>query len=300
MGTPKPDDFTIGGPGLDDDETSAAVFLQESNQLRIERLGNRITIVSVIIPCIICAILLFAYMDIKKKVMNVHDTGQTEVLGVAENLDTKINAMTVDLAGVKHRFETTVKPLESETARLESTKAEKSVIKEKFAQVEAVLIDRTSKDLQKAVQALENSIKKELEALKAKEILISEALAKTDGAAKELAQRTGELEKEIKAERARTAVLEARVSEQNQTMTLLQKELSLVKIKADTLEQTSIDRKVLDRELKLLEQKIDQKTNMIKAQTQAKERLISPQPAPPPSPSQPKPSDTISEKDLLQ
>lgn len=300
MGTPRPDDFTIGGPGSDDDDMSAAVFLQESNQLRIERLGNRITIISVIIPCIICAILLFAYVDIKKKVMNVHDTGQTEVLGVAENLDTKINAMTVDLAGVKHQFETTVKPLELETARLETTKAEKSVIKKDLAQVEAILIDRTSKDLQKAIQVLEDSIKKELKALKAKETLISEALAKTDGAAKELAQKTGELEKEIKVERAKTAVLDSRVSEQNQTIALLQKELSLVKIKADTLEQTSIDRKLLDRELKLLDQKIDQKTNMIKDQTQTKERLINPQPAPPPSPSQPKSSDTISEKDLLQ
>ncbi|MDY0221210.1 MAG: hypothetical protein RBR67_08740 [Desulfobacterium sp.] len=307
MGTSRPDDFTIGGPGSDEDEISATLFLQESNQLRIEKLGNRITIISVIIPCVICAILLFAYMDIKERMANVHDRGQTEVLGVAENLDSKLNAMTVDLAGVKHRFETTVNSLESETARLGTTKAEKSAIKEEIAQVEANLTHRTSKDLQKAVQALENATNKELEALKTKETRLSEALAKTDEAAKELDRRTGELENliqamnaAIKAEQSKTAALEAKVTEQNETMALVQKELSLVKIKADTLEQTFIDRKVLDRELKLLDQKIDQKTSMIKGQP--KEQVESPLPLlkPPPLPRQPKPSETISEKDLLQ
>lgn len=307
MGTPRPDDFTIIGPESDKDAISAAVFLQESNDLKIEKLNNRIIIISVIIPCIVCAILLFAYMDIKERMVNVHNTGRTEVLEAAEELDTKINAMTVDIAGIKHRFETTVKSIESETARITTNKAEKSEIKADLAKIEMDVSDRTSK----AVHALENTIKKDLEPLETMETRISEALAKTVEIEKGTIQKTREIENviqtlssAIKAEQSRTTTLEAKIAKQNETMAILQKELSLVKIKTDTLEQTFIDRKVLDRELKILnqktDQKIDQKINMINNHSQAKEQTKPPLPNTLPEPRQLKHSESISEKDLLQ
>lgn len=304
---PRPHEFTIGGLGSTDDDMSSAVFLQEANELKIEKLANRITIISVLIPCVICAALFFIYMDIKERMVNVHDTGQTEVLGVAEDLDSKLNAMTVDLAGVKHRFETTVSALQAETASLAAAKAEKTEIKAELSKIETNLTDQTSKAVKKAVLALEATIKKDMEDLEAQEARISEALAKMVGIEKSFTRRTEELESviktvndAIKGERARTAALEAKVIKQNETMALLQKELSLVKIKADTLEQTFIDRKVLDRELEILNQKIDQKTNIGKGPSKTERGSIEPLPKPSQSPRQPKPPESISEKDLLQ
>jgi chromosome segregation ATPase len=305
----KSNDFTIGSLGSDNDEMSAVIFLQEANELKIEKLGNRLTIISVIIPCVICAVLFFAYMDIKEKMVNVHDTGQTEVLGVAEDLDSKLNAMTVDLAGLKHRFETTINSLEAETARLASAKAEKTEVTADLAQMKTNLTtnltDQTSKAVQKAVLSLETTIKRNMKALEAQDTRISEALTKMVEIEKSFALRTGELESVIQAmnttikkEQSRTAALESKVTRQNETMAQVQKELSLVKMKTDTLEQTFIDRKVLNRELDLLNQKIDQKTDIIKSQSQKNEGSIAPLPSP--SPRQPKPPESISEKDLLQ
>lgn len=286
----KPNDFAIGGHRSDNDEMSTAVFRQELNELKIEKLGNRITIISVILPCLICVIVWFAYMDIKDRMVDVHDTGQNEVQDVADALGTKINAMTVDMAKIQHQLETTLKDLESGMAELATTKAEKTEVKADLSRLEKSLTDQGAA----TSQSIENELKKALNATESK---AAEALAKTAEMEKSLGKKTTELDaviKEmmaaIKAEKAESAALSARIAVREEAMAFLQKELSLVKIKADTLEQTTIARKTLDRELAQIKSLIQEKT-------------VIPQPGAPPGsslpPKLPKTSEGISEKDLL-
>ncbi len=298
----EPGDFTIGGHGSDNDEMSAAAFRQELNELKIEKLGNRITIISVIIPCLIGAIVWFAYMDIKDRMAAVHDTGQTEVQDVAETLDAKINAMTVDMAKIQHQLETTLKNLESEMTRLAAAKAEKSEVWADVDRLEKILSDRESA----AAKTLENELKK---ALTATESRAAEQLARSTEMEQRLGQKTAEMEKqlgqktaemeaviqkmmaEVKAEKAESATLAARLATREEAMAALQKELSLVKIKADTLEQTTIDRKTLDRELARIKQQFPEKS--VPSQPGAASGNSVPRKLP-------KTSENISEKDLLQ
>ncbi len=298
----EPGDFTIGGHGSDSDEISAAAFRQELNELKIEKLGNRITIISVILPCLVGAVLWFAYMDIKDRMVAVHDTGQNEVQDVAETLETKINAMTVDMAKMQHQLETTLKELESEMTKLATAKAEKNEVKADLDRLEKILSGRESA----AAKTLENELKKALTAMESR---AAEQLARSTEVEQRLGQRTAEMEKrldqktaemetviqkivaEIKAEKAESATLAARLSDREEAMAALQKELSLVKIKADTLEQTTIDRKTLDRELTRIKQQYPEKT--VTAQPGAASGSSMPRKLP-------KTSESISEKDLLQ
>lgn len=287
----EPDDFTIGGHGPDNDEMSAAAFRQELNELKIEKLGNRITIISVIIPCLIGAIVWFAYMDIKDRMVDVHDTGQNEVQDVAETLGAKINAMTVDMAKIQHQLETTLKDLESGMAKLATAKAEKSEVKVDLARLEKSLSDRESA----TSKTLENELKK---ALTATESRVAEIIAKTAELEKSLGKQTAELDTAIQEMTAAiqegksgSAALATQIADKEKTMAYLQKELGLVKIKANTLEQTTIDRKTLDRELARIKQQYQEE--ILKSQAQ-----VSPGKSAPPK--QPKTSESISEKDLLQ
>ncbi|ACN14987.1 hypothetical protein HRM2_18860 [Desulforapulum autotrophicum HRM2] len=291
----EPDDFTIGGHGPDNDEMSAAAFRQELNELKIEKLGNRITIISVIIPCLIGAIVWFAYMDIKDRMVDVHDTGQNEVQDVAETLGAKINAMTVDMAKIQHQLETTLKDLESGMAKLATAKAEKSEVKVDLARLEKSLSDRESA----TSKTLENELKK---ALTATESRVAEIIAKTAELEKSLGKQTAELDTAIQemtaaiqegksGSAALVAQIAAQIADKEKTMAYLQKELGLVKIKANTLEQTTIDRKTLDRELARIKQQYQEE--ILKSQAQ-----VSPGKSAPPK--QPKTSESISEKDLLQ
>lgn len=302
--------FTISRPTFDTDEISAAIFRQELNELKIEKLANRVTIISVIIPCLICAILFFSYMDIKERMVSVHDTGQTEVQGVAEELGTKINAMTVGIAGIQHKFETAlpdvdkkIENLESAIAKLATTKAEKSDTKAELTKMEKTISDRQAQTNQAMTKALET--------MKAE---TSKSIEKAVEKEKSLVDKTSKLEnlildltKDIKAEKNTIGALATRIKEEEETMAFLQKELSLVKIKADTLEQTTVDRKVLDRELDLIKKQYKGKAApLVKpaAVSAPVPATRAPGPRPPeerkPAPAKPAVPDGISEKDLLQ
>ena len=100
-------DFSISDAGNGYD-ISAALYKEELNDLKIEKLSNRVTIISIIIPCLICAVLVFGYLDIKERLIDVHDTGQTEVKGIAKDFEAKLNAMDVQTAKLRFSIEKTI------------------------------------------------------------------------------------------------------------------------------------------------------------------------------------------------
>ena len=60
-----------------DDETPDSGFQEELEDQRLRKLSRRITLVSILIPCLICVILFVAYLDIKKRIAGMHNTGET-------------------------------------------------------------------------------------------------------------------------------------------------------------------------------------------------------------------------------
>lgn len=97
-------------------DISAAIYKEELNDLKIEKLSNRITILSILIPCLVGALLILAYIDIKERVTDILDTGQTKVQGVEKNFEEKLNAMDVQLAKLRFSMEKTIPELKSQTA----------------------------------------------------------------------------------------------------------------------------------------------------------------------------------------
>ena len=89
-------------------DISAALYKEELNNLKIEKLSNRVTIISIIIPCLICAVIVFGYLDIKERLIDVHDTGQTEVKGIVKDFEAKLNAMDVQTAKLRFSIEKTI------------------------------------------------------------------------------------------------------------------------------------------------------------------------------------------------
>ena len=82
-------DFKIGI----DDEGPDRQFQEEMENIRIEKLSNRMTFISVLIPCLIGIIIFIAYLDIKKRVTTVHDTGTMEVQSLSKDLETKLSSL---------------------------------------------------------------------------------------------------------------------------------------------------------------------------------------------------------------
>ncbi len=156
---------------------SASIYKQELNELKIEKLGNRITIISFILPCLIGAIVFYAYMDINHRVVDAKDSGQTEIQMITQEMEDKINAMNVEMARLKFTQE---QQLPAITAQIEELSVLKANREDTLAALETLekevahtteqyktaihIIDRTTKENLGIINTTGDRLKKNAEA----------------------------------------------------------------------------------------------------------------------------------------
>lgn len=114
-----------------DDEKSlqSSEYHQEINTLKIEKLSNRVTIISIIIPCLICAILAFIYLDMKERVVDVDETKKIQVEKLARQIEEKLNSFDLRIAKNKFDFDQQLPLLAKKEEALENQVAKMSVSK---------------------------------------------------------------------------------------------------------------------------------------------------------------------------
>ncbi|MBA3009698.1 MAG: hypothetical protein KKF12_12395 [Proteobacteria bacterium] len=128
-------------------------YRQEINTLKIEKLANRVTLISVIIPCLICAILIFIYLDMKERVVDVDETKRIQVEKIAQQLEEKLNALDVRIA--KNKFELDQQlpvlskkqeTLETQLTKLSSSKADAKTMETAMAKLGEGIQKNTSQN----------------------------------------------------------------------------------------------------------------------------------------------------------
>jgi len=155
-------DFKSDDPDFNEDEKSlnrtgseipASIYHEEINTLKIEKLSNRVTIISIIIPCLIGAILIFAYLDMKERMVDVDLTKQNQVERISQQLEEKVNALDVKIAKNKFELDNKLPELnkksvsfEGQIAKLTSTKADVKTIKDQFAKLEKQVANNANQD----------------------------------------------------------------------------------------------------------------------------------------------------------
>jgi len=96
-----------------DDDISDTPLQEEMEDLRIKKLSQRITLITVLIPCMVAAILFFAYIDINKRVGRVHDTGTSEVQTLSKDLDSSISSLSQDQANYRESLNKQISSIEA-------------------------------------------------------------------------------------------------------------------------------------------------------------------------------------------
>lgn len=139
-------------------DIQASMYHQELNTLKIEKLSNRITIISVIIPCLIIAVLAFAYLDMKEQVGDVNESKGTQVELMAKKLEEKLNALDVRIAKAKFELDKNLpviekksQALENQLAKIDSAKADLKTMEKAMAKLEKKI--RSNKGQDKAILA---------------------------------------------------------------------------------------------------------------------------------------------------
>lgn len=78
-----------------DADVDEAPITSQVDELRMEKLSQRVTMISILIPVLIVVILIFAYMDIKRRVIQTEDTGVTGVQKLSEDMESRFSTLSL-------------------------------------------------------------------------------------------------------------------------------------------------------------------------------------------------------------
>ena len=122
----KPHEFKINIDSVHSDS-----FIREDKKdIRIEKLNQKITILSIIFPCIVVILILIIYFDIKNKITGVHDSGSMEVKTLSEDIDKKTAELSSLYSKLEESLEKKAAALKTEfqnsSKDMKETKAEKT------------------------------------------------------------------------------------------------------------------------------------------------------------------------------
>lgn len=81
------------------------VIPAEINELKLEKISQRVTLISILIPVLIVIVLVIAYLDIKKRVVQTEDTGTIEFKKLSSDLESRFSSLSVRQARIEDAME---------------------------------------------------------------------------------------------------------------------------------------------------------------------------------------------------
>jgi chromosome segregation ATPase len=104
-----------------DDDQQDSSFEDETKDLRIEKLNRRLTLVSILLPCLIVIAVLAAYADLKKRDEKLQQTNTVEVRKLIEELESQLNALSVKYAKLGFSIDEKIPSISKTAASLEDS-----------------------------------------------------------------------------------------------------------------------------------------------------------------------------------
>ncbi len=264
----------------------------ELRDLKMEKLGHRVTLLTVLIPCMIGVIGVIAYLDIKDRVTRSYDTGAIGVQKLSKDLDSKFSSLSLEQAKIKDIHSKKLPQLEKDAAFLRSklTKLQKSMTQMSQSMINRDELGRVVDNLvQKVNDAMPEGITTDVENLKSDLGSLREVDDKivADGNQRQatmasLSNSLTEIKTDMDAIRQDIAGLgESAIDRGELELALKLKEIGYRQLLLDKTNQ-------LEQEIQILGKKIDK----LKAGQKASAGTVSPKPAsqsPTPKPVKPKP-----------
>ncbi|MFC1814816.1 hypothetical protein ACFL0M_02510 [Thermodesulfobacteriota bacterium] len=212
-----------------DDESPDTQLQEDVENLRIDKLSQKINLFAILIPCLLGVVLVFGYLDVKKRFENVHSLGTSDVQTLSKDLDSKFSSLSVRQSKIEALLAKKLSDIEKIVARLEKN------------------LDKT----QKALRSVRSSSpdKKELAGIITE---LDETLAPITTDLKTLSSQTKALnQKYVEGSAKLTAAINNNL-----------KKINALKSDISTLTSTKVDKIVYDltnrHEEKFFQQKIEQ------------------------------------------
>lgn len=245
-------------------------YHQEINTLKIEKLSNRVTIISIIIPVLIIAILTFAYMDMKERVIDVDETKKSQMDLVSRQLEEKVNALDIRIAKNRFDFDQQIpdlvkkgQALENQVAKMETSKADDKSLKENLAKMNSSISDISTRlkktddlvtKLDKRIKNNADQNKSSLETMERINTQLQDAIGENNVNFKKA---VAQVKEEILLYKQEFDARLLELAAYDQEIALLRKDLSLLDKKLKSVEASSVSMQELNRRLTSLEKKVN-------------------------------------------
>lgn len=86
---------------MEDDPIEDQIIQKEINELKLEKISHRVTLISILIPVLIVVVLVFTYLDIKRRVTQTEDTGAIEFKKLSSDLESRFGSLSVKQARIE-------------------------------------------------------------------------------------------------------------------------------------------------------------------------------------------------------
>lgn len=271
------------------EDSQAAIYHQEINTLKIEKLSQRITIISVILPIIIIAVLAFAYIDMKERVVDADETQESHVEQIARTLEEKLNALDVRIAKATFDLDEKLALIEKKSQDLENQAAKMSSSKADLKSVEAALASlekgiKANRGQDKAALAAVEQIKKSLQAD------IKKSNANFKSASAKIKEEIQLFKEEFDARLLELSAYEQEIAGLIKTTGLLDKRVKTLKLDIETSlarqwdktldSRLAAQKQALETAIQKIEDKLKDRGNPIALPRNRHQNLTSPCPSP--------------------
>jgi hypothetical protein len=246
----------------DTDSIASLEYHRDVNTLRIEKLSNRVTLISVILPCLICAILVFAYLDMKERVVDVDTTKKLQVEKIAQQLEEKFNSLDLRIAKIKFDFDQQLPLMTKKEQELTNQVAKMSASK-----ADAKTIQRALTALGKKVQKNTAQNKSTLAAIKASNLKLLAFITENNTQFKKNAGQIKSditlFKEEFDARLLELSAYEEQIGQLRKNVSILNKKLKALEL--DGLSKNQLDKRFfkvqqsLEKMIQSLDKKLDKK-----------------------------------------
>ncbi len=145
--------FKIGA----DEESPDSLFQAEIADQRIDKLNQRLTLFSILIPCLVCIILFVYYLDMKKRFITVQGAGEKNVQNLSEDLESSYASQSLRFAKLEETINNKFSSIEKSTALLKKNlEKEDKAINKTLKKINSSKSEK--KDVNRAIAAINKKL----------------------------------------------------------------------------------------------------------------------------------------------
>jgi chromosome segregation ATPase len=282
-----------------DEQSPESLYQCDADELKLEKLSQRVTLITFLIPVLIIVVLAITYLDIKHRVIKTETSGTVGVKTLSQELESRFSSLSLRQAQVEESQTRQTEALSQATAdigiKMKKSEDAINLLRDQLADKKE-LADATAK-IGAALNALQAEVKKATAAEEALDAKLTKNLA-------DIAEQLNSSDQRMeKMSREAASLNQAKISKEEMDLAVKLAKLEF----AQTLDQKV---KSLEEKLAQLEKRTDtlaQQVQNLSAQTAKQPAAITNQAAPQVTPkSKPKPTaasdaakpDKIVEQDL--